>query len=95
MATITLPPSIEFVRDVEFCPYSDACQYSRWCVYEKPLVRVLRAVEDVAVTATMRLVGMSCLLVGIALSLTLWLIPVGILMALVGMALMQSARPTG
>ena len=99
MATITRRFSLPFLRDIEVCPYSESCCYSNVCVYKDKAKRTANPAcwfQDAAICAQ-RMFGVALLMGGMALSLTLFLLPLGIPMGLLGMALLMSpsAAETG
>ena len=94
MTTITPAFTLPFVRDVEVCPYADNCRYSKVCEYSEssaPAVSTFRQIEGAAVSVGQAVVGSAMLVSGVAMSLTLFLIPVGLPLALLGVAMIGSA----
>jgi len=94
MATLASPHIVEVLRTREDCPYSAACPYRQSCRYRGPrhfLGVSLKDLERAAMVSGRAALGTLCLTVGLAMSLTLFLIPIGIPLALVGVALLASS----
>ena len=94
MSTISSTFSIPFLRDVEICPYRKNCRYANDCVYrgekEQDASPAWRF-QDVAVSAGQGMLGAALLGFGVALSLTLLLLPVGLPLALLGVAFLGAS----
>ena len=97
MTTLNTPHRRTFLRSVEFCPYSRSCAQSSDCSFKETeqvaVKRSWRVGQMVAGLAT-GLLGAACLTVGVALSLTLFLVPVGIPLAILGTAFLMSGVET-
>lgn len=95
MATPSLAPGrMWFVRTIENCPYAGNCRYANICTWEGETERFHygKAVRQVTTAFLSRLLGLFCLLLGLAMSVTLFLAPVGVVIAVVGIALLLSAK---
>ena len=94
MSTINPTFSLPFFRDIEVCPYLDTCRYSKVCEFagkEIQNVDTIRQLQCVAVSVGQGLLGGALLLSGMALTLTLFLLPLGLPMALLGVALLSTS----
>jgi hypothetical protein len=94
MSTINSALPIPFLRDVEVCPYSETCRYAKVCVYESKKERsavTVRQIQGVALSVSQAMFGAAMFVVGVALSLTLILLPLGLPLALLGVAFMGAS----
>ena len=92
MATVSSTLYVNALREIEFCPYADNCAYADSCVYGKRRFESLANIENAITQTGKSLLGAACLLVGFALTLTLWLLPISIPLALLGIAFPQTAK---
>lgn len=94
MSTINSTLSLPFFRDIEVCPYRKNCRYANDCVYEGEKEQAASPAwrfQDVAVSVGQWMLGAALLVVGVALTLTLFLIPLGLPLALLGVALLGTS----
>ena len=95
MATVLAGPGVDLVRTAEFCPYQVNCRYQRSCRYVETtghaLARYLQKTGEATIHVGMGMLGSVSLLTGVILSMTLFLIPVGIPLALLGVVLLVTA----
>lgn len=93
MATVLSSPGVDFTRTIEFCPFQTTCRNK--CRFVETttqrFVRQLRSTGDVSVQLGKAALGSVLLLTGLMLSLTLFLMPVGAVMALLGVAFLATA----
>lgn len=97
MKTITPAFTLPFLRDIEVCPFAAGCRYAKVCEYDAPAVHPVttsQQVQTAAVNVAQTGIGSAMLVVGVALSLTLFLIPVGVPLALLGVAFIGSTGDT-
>ncbi len=96
-----IPDTIDIGRTVEFCPYQETCRYRARCHYRPPNSaiesRISRRIQSLwrrfstsMETILQCVAGVVCVLSGLVLCLTLFLIWVGIPLALLGVALIAS-----
>lgn len=98
MATVTSTRIVEVFRTREDCPYNAACPYRDSCRYEgrKHFWGASRGgIQHAALIGGRTAIGTLCLVVGLAMSLTLFLIPIGIPLTLVGVAVLASTIEPG
>ena len=94
MSTLNHPLPLPFFRKIAVCPYAEDCRYAKVCEFrEEPnqSVHTLRQLQGVAVSLAQGLLGTALLVLGAALILTLFLVPLGIPLALLGIALVSTS----
>ncbi len=94
MSSVPRPPAYVFFRDIETCPFAETCRYSKACVYRGQNhghADRVRQVRIVAFTAVRGMLGALLFVTGAALSLTRFLMPFGLLLALVGIVLLSTS----
>ena len=95
MSSIDRPLSSVYFRDIEACPYAQTCRYARFCVDRGQNHRHAHRVEQiqgVAFTAMQGMLGALVFVIGAALSLTRFLVPFGLLLALLGIVLLSTSN---
>ncbi len=92
MTTVSSTSYVNALREIEFCPYADNCAYADSCVYGKRRFESLTNIENAIAQIGKSLLGAACLLADFALTLTLWLLPIGIPLALLGITFLQTAK---
>lgn len=93
MATVLSSLHVEFVRTVEFCPYEFNCRNKCRFVETtaQSIAGQLQNIGEVSAQIGQAALGSVMLLTGTILSLTLFLLPVGVPMALLGVAFLVTA----
>ncbi len=95
MATVISNPVIDVFRTAESCPYQAGCRYGSSCRYIETtghaVARHVHNIGEVAAHAGKGLVGAVCLLTGFLMSITLLLLPIGVPLALLGVAILMTS----
>ncbi len=92
MTTMNSFIPLSFTRTIEDCPYANNCSYANVCHYECDSERrSMPAVRNLAVSAGQFLLGAVLLLLGVGLSVTLFLLPLGLPLVLLGIAVLGTS----